>query len=343
METKIKRCPGCDTELLKYTYEEEKTMISKLRDRIGIHYKEDEGMYRDDREALYVCENCGREYNHLIYQVPGDENGLGIKLVGAVFGDIIGSPYEFDANNIKTKEFPLISEESTFTDDTVMTLAVAEGLLNSIGGSDDEIKAALVESVKDWGRRYPYAGYGARFSIWLKLIDSTPYESFGNGAAMRCSAAGWLAESIFDARRLGRLTAEITHNHIEGIRSAEAVSAAIFLARKGADKDAIRRYIETEFGYDLSRTCDEIRTDYHHWEDAMRSVPEAITAFLEGRSFLDCIRTAVSLGGDSDTIAAIAGSIAEAYYGPCKDLKPIFEGLPQDMRDVIIRFNEYLR
>lgn len=263
-------------------------------------------------------------------------------LVGAIIGDIVGSPYEFDDNNIKTKDFQLISEKSRPTDDSVMTIAIAEGLLISKDQTDDEIKETLIDSVKKWGRKYPAAGYGARFSIWLKLDDRSPYQSYGNGSAMRVSSAGWLAESIYDARRLGRLTAEITHNHIEGIKGAEAVASAIFLARQKADKDFIKKYIEVEFGYELNRTCDEIREYFYHVEDCMRTVPEAITAFLEGKSFIDCIKTAVSLGGDSDTIAAITGSIAEAFYGVTSDLKPVIEALPEDMKEVINAFNEQL-
>ncbi|MDO4392868.1 MAG: ADP-ribosylglycohydrolase family protein [Bacillota bacterium] len=268
---------------------------------------------------------------------------MAIHLVGAAFGDIIGSPYEFDENSIKTKDFPLISENSRFTDDTVMTVAVAEGLVNSIGGTDEEIRMSLIKSVKKWGRCYPNAGYGARFLAWLNVEDSLPYGSFGNGSAMRCSAAGWLASNIYDARRLGRLTAEITHDHIEGVKAAEAVSAAIFLARIGEKKKTIRRYIETEFGYNLDRTCKEIRVNYRHFVDCMRSVPEAIIAFLEGDSLVDCIRNAVSLGGDSDTIAAIAGSIAEAYYGFEEELMPLFEGLPSEMKETIMLVNEHIK
>lgn len=336
-------CPGCGTELSCYTYEINRRRIAKLCDMVVIEHKSYGNlMYGDDRDVIFYCNNCGREFNEYLYQVPGKNNMLDTVLVGAIIGDIVGSPYEFNDNNIKTKDFQLISEKSRPTDDSVMTIAIAEGLLISKDQTDDEIKETLIDSVKKWGRKYPAAGYGARFSIWLKLDDRSPYQSYGNGSAMRVSSAGWLAESIYDARRLGRLTAEITHNHIEGIKGAEAVASAIFLARQKADKDFIKKYIEVEFGYELNRTCDEIRENFYHVEDCMRTVPEAITAFLEGKSFIDCIKTAVSLGGDSDTIAAITGSIAEAFYGVTSDLKPVIEALPEDMKEVINAFNEQL-
>lgn len=262
-------------------------------------------------------------------------------MYGAFLGDIIGSPYEFD-RSAKTKDFPLFSRESHFTDDSVMTIAVAEALLDASGKSDDEIKAALVESMRKWGKRYPNAGYGGRFSAWLRATNPKPYESYGNGSAMRVSAAGWLYESIEETRRIARLTAEVTHNHAEGIKGAEATASAIFLARTGHWKEEIRDYISNEFGYDLSRSCDEIRPSYFHVESCQQTVPEAITAFLEGSDFEDVIRTAVSLGGDCDTLACIAGSIAEAFY----DISQFMfcecrHRLPKDMLAVLDRFGKY--
>lgn len=235
-------------------------------------------------------------------------------MFGAILGDMIGAPYEFDRGD-KTKDFPLFTKGSEFTDDTVMTVAVAEALMDTLGGTDDEIRAAMVRSMQKWGRRYPAAGYGARFIGWVRSDDPTPYNSCGNGSAMRVSAAGWLGDTLGKVRRLARLSAEVTHNHPEGIKGAEAAASAIFLARTGKSKAQIMDYITSEFGYDLSRTCDEIRPAYHHVEICQQTVPEAITAFLEGESFEDVIRTAVSLGGDCDTLTCIAGSIAEAYYG----------------------------
>ena len=260
-------------------------------------------------------------------------------MVGAVLGDMIGAPYEFDRGR-KTKDFPLFSKGSRFTDDSVMTVAVAEALMDSMGKSDEEIKKALVRSMQKWGHKYPDAGYGGMFRRWLEEEDPQPYGSFGNGSAMRVAAAGWLYGSLEKTRHAARLTAEVTHNHPEGIKGAEATASAIYLARTGSSKEEIRAYIVREFGYDLSRTCDEIRPKYHHVETCQQTVPEAITAFLEGESFEDVIRTAVSLGGDCDTLTCIAGSMAEAFYGvPALLESECTRRLPEDMREVLERFD----
>ena len=242
-------------------------------------------------------------------------------MYGAILGDIVGSPYEFDCNNYKAKDFQLFSRRADFTDDTVMTLAVAKALLSSRGQDDAVIKAALVREMQQLGRAYPDRGYGTHFGGWLYEDDPQPYQSYGNGSAMRVSSAAWLAEDMEEALHLAQLTAEVTHDHPEGIKGAQAVAAAIFLARTGHGKEKIKAYVEREFGYDLSRTCDEIRPTYHHVEICQETVPQAITAFLESRDFEDALRTAVSLGGDSDTLAAITGSIAEAFYGVPDELR----------------------
>ncbi|MBO4765698.1 MAG: ADP-ribosylglycohydrolase family protein [Lachnospiraceae bacterium] len=263
-------------------------------------------------------------------------------MYGAILGDIIGSPYEFDRGD-KTKDFPLFSRESHFTDDTVMTIAVAEALLQVGGNADDEeIKTAVTASMQRWGQKYPNAGYGARFNEWLFGWDAPrPYGSYGNGSAMRVAAAGWLYMSLPKTRQIARLTAEVTHNHPEGIKGAEAVASAIFLAKNGSSKQEIKEYIEREFAYDLSRTCDEIRPKYHHVESCQETVPEAITAFLEGESFEDVVRTAVSLGGDCDTLTCISASIAEAYYGVSLELiRECKSRIPQEMNNVIALFWE---
>ncbi len=260
-------------------------------------------------------------------------------MYGAILGDMIGAPYEFDRGN-KTKDFPLFCEDSGFTDDTVMTAAVADALLNAKGKCEEEIKEELVRSMRSWGNRYPGAGYGVRFFEWLHSRDPRPYGSCGNGSAMRVSAAGWLYGTLEETRRAARLTAEVTHNHPEGIKGAEATASAIFLARTGSPKVKIKEYITTEFGYDLSRTCDEIRPGNHHDETCQKTVPEAITAFLEGDGFEDVIRTAVSLGGDCDTLACIAGSVADAFYGVSIALETeCMRRLPDDINRVIERFN----
>ena len=242
-------------------------------------------------------------------------------MYGAILGDIVGSPYEFDCNNYKAKDFPLFSRRSDFTDDTVMTLAVAKALLSSRGQDDTAIKAALVREMQRLGRIYPDRGYGARFSRWLYADAPQPYHSYGNGSAMRVSPAAWLAKDMAESLHLARLTAEVTHDHPEGIKGAQAAAAAVFLARTGHGKAEIKAHVERKFGYDLSRTCDEIRPTYHHVESCQETVPQAITAFLESRDFEDALRTAVSLGGDSDTLAAITGSIAEAFYGVPEELR----------------------
>ena len=259
-------------------------------------------------------------------------------MIGAILGDMIGSPYEFDRSP-KTKEFPLFSKYSEFTDDSVMTVAVADALLTAMGRTDEEIKAALVESMQKWGKKYPDAGYGGMFYRWLHSKQPEPYGSYGNGSAMRVSAAGWLFDTIEETRHVARLTAEVTHNHPEGIKGAEATASAIFMSRSGSSKEDIKAYIIQEFGYDLSRTCDEIRPTYHHVESCQQTVPEAITAFLEGTDFEDVIRTAVSLGGDCDTLTCIACGIAEAYYDvPEEILLECKKRLPDDMLEVIARF-----
>ena len=259
-------------------------------------------------------------------------------MIGAILGDMIGSPYEFDRSP-KTKEFPLFSKHSEYTDDSVMTIAVADALLTTLGKTDEEIKTALVDSMQKWGKKYPDAGYGGMFYRWLHSKHPEPYGSYGNGSAMRVSAVGWLFGTLEETRHVARLTAEVTHNHPEGIKGAEATASAIFMARTGSSKDEIKAYIIQEFGYDLSKTCDEIRPKYHHVESCQQTVPEAITAFLEGNDFEDVIRTAVSLGGDCDTLTCIAGGIAEAFYEvPEEIMLECKKRLSDDMLDVIARF-----
>lgn len=263
-------------------------------------------------------------------------------MYGAILGDIIGSPYEFDMGN-KSKEFPLFSERSTFTDDTVMTIAVAEVFLdNDLLMDEAIIRQRLIESMHKYGKHFPDAGYGGRFAMWLFLEGNEPYNSWGNGSAMRISSVAWLFNDLEMVRYMARLSAAVTHNHPEGIKGAEATASAIFLARTGKSKTEIKAYVEENFGYDLSRTCDQIRPNYHHVESCQETVPEAITAFLEGASFEDVIRTAVSLGGDCDTLTCIAGSIAEAFYGVPEELKRECRSrLPKQLLKVLLRFDEF--
>lgn len=264
-------------------------------------------------------------------------------MIGAFLGDMIGAPYEFDRGD-KSKEFSLFSKDSRFTDDSVMTAAVCDALVHTFGSSDEVIKKFLVHTMKHWGREYPNAGYGARFNDWIWSDNPKPYNSFGNGSAMRVSSVGWLFDTIEETRHMARLTAEVSHNHPEGIKGAEAVASAIFLARNGSGKAGIKDYITHEFEYDLSRTCNEIRPVYHHVESCQETVPEAITAFLEGSDFEDAIRTAVSLGGDCDTLTCITGSIAEAYYGvPVELVMECKKRLTPDILSILELFRHTMR
>ena len=264
-------------------------------------------------------------------------------MYGAILGDIIGSPFEFDRGD-KTKDFKLFSRRSHFTDDSVMTLAVCEALLKV--GQDatvKEIEDTVISSMQSWGRRYPRAGYGGYFRRWLTARHPEPYISFGNGSAMRVSAVGWLYDSLEKTRTVAKATANVTHNHPEGIKGAEATASAIFMARNGSSKEEIKKYIEKEFHYDLNRTLNEIRPDYHMDETCQKTVPEAIIAFLEATDFEDAIKNAVSLGGDTDTLGAITGSIAEAYYGiPEWLMTECRKRINKDMRVVLDDFNDVL-
>lgn len=265
-------------------------------------------------------------------------------MYGAILGDIIGSPFEFDRGD-KTKDFKLFSRRSHFTDDSVMTLAVCEALLKV--GQDatvKEIEDAVITSMQSWGRRYPHEGYGGYFRRWLTARHPQPYNSFGNGSAMRVSAAGWLYDSLEKTRVVAKATANVTHNHPEGIKGAEATASAIFMARNGSSKEEIKKYIENEFHYDLNRTLDEIRPSFHMDETCQKTVPEAIIAFLEARDFEDAIRNAVSLGGDTDTLGAITGSIAEAYFGISETLiSECRNRINKDMRDIVDAFYSLVR
>jgi len=265
-------------------------------------------------------------------------------MIGAIIGDFVGSPYEFDLGENKGYlshlDFPLLIRNSKFTDDTVMTIAVGEAVMN--GRNDPELtRREVAKCMQLWGAKYPYAGYGRRFKKWLKEEPPQPYNSYGNGSAMRVSSVGWLYDTIEDVLQYAEITAAVTHDHSEGIKGAQAVAAAIFLARTKHSKEEIKQYIEENFHYDLERTVDEIRPGYGFDETCQGSVPESIIAFLESTSFEDAVRKAVSLDGDADTQGAITGSIAEAFYGVPEELKVQIRGkLPFDMRTVLLRFNK---
>ena len=250
-------------------------------------------------------------------------------LCGAVAGDIIGSIYEWNAT--KKTDFYLFTPFSKYTDDTVMTVANADWL--NTGDS-------LLGIMQDYGNRFPHAGYGGMFRSWLREDDPKPYNSFGNGSAMRVSPVGWVFNTLEETLEAAKTSAEITHNHPEGIKGAQATAACIFMARTGKSKEEIKEYIEMTFGYDLSRTCDEIRPNYKFDVTCQGSVPESIIAFLESTDFENALRLAISLGGDADTMGAITGGIAEAYYGdvPVHIRKEVLKRLPNDFIEVLQKF-----
>jgi ADP-ribosylglycohydrolase len=224
-------------------------------------------------------------------------------LIGAIAGDIIGSAYEF--HRTKHYDFQLFEVGSNYTDDTILTVAVADCLLH---------KKEYATTLKEYGNKYPYAGYGVRFRQWLGSKDNKPYNSFGNGSAMRVSPVGFAFSSLEEVLQEAKRSAECTHNHLEGIKGAQSVAAAIFLARIGQSKDEIKAYLQTTFGYDLDHTINEIRPRAYFDETCQVSVPQAIIAFLDSIDYEDAVRKAVSLGADADTQACITGGIAQAYY-----------------------------
>ena len=232
-------------------------------------------------------------------------------MIGAIIGDIVGSRFEW--NNIKTKEFDFFSYACEFTDDSVMTLAVAKAILEA-DGDYDKLGGLAVKNMREVGRPYPNCGYGGMFSRWMYSDNMEPYNSFGNGAAMRVSACGFSAKNLDETKLLSRKVTEVTHNHPEGIKGAEAAAVCVFLARGGKSIQEIRNHVN-KYYYPMNFTLDGIRDSYQFNETCQDTVPQAVAAFLESESFEDAIRNAVSIGGDSDTLAAIAGGIAEAYYG----------------------------
>lgn len=254
-------------------------------------------------------------------------------VLGAIVGDVIGSVYEW--NNVKTTDFTLFNRDTTFTDDSVLTIATMKALLD---------KKHCVNTYQEFGRNYPNRGYGDRFIWWLMETTPKPYDSWGNGSAMRVSPIGWAFDNLEDVLHEAKKSAEVSHNHPEGIKGAQAVAAAVFLARNGKSKNEIRAYISTNFGYDLKRTLDEIRPNYNFDVSCQGSVPEAIIAFLESTDFENSIRLAISIGGDSDTIACITGAIAEAYYKeiPNYIIDKVLELLPEEFTNIIKEFSRSL-
>lgn len=242
-------------------------------------------------------------------------------MLGAIIGDIVGSVYEFYPRQMKTTDFELITPQSRFTDDTVMTFAIAVALMKSTPANEKDFEEQAIKSMKYFGNKYPYAGYGTKFIRWLASDTTEPYRSYGNGSAMRVSPVAWAFDNLEDVEQYAAASARVTHNHPEGIKGAQSTAGAIFLARTGKSKAEIKKYVSEKYsGYNLDRTLAEIRPDYFHDATCQGSVPEAIIAFLEASDFESAIRNAVSLGGDADTQAAIAGSIAEGMWTIKKDI-----------------------
>lgn len=257
-------------------------------------------------------------------------------MLGAIIGDIVGSRFEGYYNRIKTTDFELFDKSSKFTDDTVLTIAVADWLMRD----KEHHPETLVKLMQTYGRMYPRSGFSHATKAWLNSEDPQPYGSFTNGAAMRVSPIGWAFDNLEETLEVAKRSAEVSHNSEQGITAAQAVSAAIFMARNHASKTEIKSFIEQNFHYDLSRSIEEIRPKYDFDCSCEGSVPEAIVAFLDGEDFESTIRLAVSLGGDSDTQACIAGGIAEAYYGqiPREITANAIHKLPSQFREVLFEF-----
>ncbi len=263
------------------------------------------------------------------------EYGSRYCLLGAISGDVIGSVYEFAA--WKKHDFPLFSPSSTFTDDSVLTLAVAEAILSGRPYGD---------LIRQYARLYPNSGFGGLFQRWMYAADAQPYGSYGNGSAMRVSAVGWAYENPERVLAGAEASAAVTHNHPEGIKGAQATALAVYMARRGAGKETIKAELSSRFGYDLERTLDEIRPTYIFDETCQETVPQAIIAFLEATDFEDAVRNAISLGGDADTLAAISGAIAEPYFGGVPDdiVQEVRLRMPAELWDVIESFSrKYVR
>lgn len=258
-------------------------------------------------------------------------------MIGAIVGDVVGSRFEF--HNHRDKEFPLFTNSCKVTDDSIMTTAIAIAVMDykEHGRPLDE---AAVHWMRRIGQPYKNAGYGGRFAQWMYSSDPQPYGSFGNGAAMRVSACAWAADTMADAMEMSDEVTKVTHNHPEGIKGARAITAAIFMARTGCSKDEIYEFIDQNY-YSLNKSVNKIRETLQFDETCQGTVPVAIQCFYESEDFEDCLRLAISVGGDSDTIAAIACSIAEAYYGVPEEIREkVLTFVPQQLKDILFRFEE---
>lgn len=256
-------------------------------------------------------------------------------MLGAIIGDIVGS--RFELVNYKAKDFELFNQSCRYTDDTVMTIAIAKAILEAKSDYSDLTENAIY-FMRQFGRNYPYAGYGLNFFNWIFQENPTPYNSWGNGAAMRVSSVGFAAKSIEEAKKLSKTVTEVTHNHPEGLKGAEAISVAIYMARNGKSKDEIKQYMQENY-YKYDAIVEELQKNYKFDISTQGSVPPALECFYESTDFEDCIRNAISIGGDSDTIGAIVGGLAEAYYGIPEEIKnSALKYLPVEFVEIIEEF-----
>lgn len=258
-------------------------------------------------------------------------------MLGAICGDIVGSIYE--GNNIKKKEFDFFNDKCEFTDDTVMTLAISKACCEYIKNKDEEeFKNNCIKYMRELGKKYIHAGYGGRFIYWLLSDSPKPYNSYGNGSAMRVSPVAWVSKTLKEAERLAKLSAEVTHNHPKGIAGAQVVAGSIWIMLNGGNRELVKEYVEKNY-YKLNFKIDDIREKYKFDVTCQGSVPQAIEAFMEANDYEDAIRNAISIGGDSDTIAAIAGSLAEAYFGIPEDMKEkAMSYLGSDLKACVVNF-----
>lgn len=263
-------------------------------------------------------------------------------MIGAIYGDIVGSVYEF--HNIKTKDFELFTDKNHFTDDTVMSVAVAAALLEYENAANelDAFKETLIDKMHEIGNLYPQCGYGGHFIIWIATKKRDAYNSFGNGSAMRVSPVAWYGKTLEEVEKLAAATSEVTHNHPEGIKGAVVAAGAVFLARTGHSKEEIRAYIEQYYNIDF--TVDGLRPSYRFDVTCQGSVPEALVCFLESESFEDAVRNCISIGGDCDTTAAICGAVAQGFYGMTDEQKKsAFSYLDDRLLSIVSEFkNKYL-
>lgn len=256
-------------------------------------------------------------------------------MLGAIIGDIVGSIYEF--NNYRSKVFNFFSPKCFFTDDSVMTFAVFEAL-SKCKGKYGKLESLTVKEMQKYGKKYPNMSYGGRFALWLREKNPQPYNSFGNGSAMRISAVPYFASSLDEVKQLSRLVTIVSHNHEEGIKGAEATAVAVYLTLQGKNKEEIKKYIEENY-YNLNFDYEDLKKNYFFNETCQNTVPQAIYCFLISENFEDAIRTGVSIGGDTDTLCAITGAIAEAYYGIDKTMKE--KALSFLDKDLLKKYNEF--